>query len=193
MQTGEPRPVPTGGAGEINDAHSRSYLIGNERDHVLYGQLFALVVLDELIDPDLASIQNFADDGADGLAELHARTPAPLAELDHIAPVFVRRRDDDGLQLPSGADGLGKCVDLFRADRAAHIVGIGIDLLRFEQQHPLLGSNFVLGGKYVEVAEIHQEPILCNASSKNACIGGRDDRTSFSNRQTGTPACTAWL
>ena len=63
MQTGEPRPVPTCGAGEINDARARRYLIGNEGDHVLYGQLFALVVLDELIDPDLASIQNFADEG----------------------------------------------------------------------------------------------------------------------------------
>lgn len=193
VQTGKPRPVPTGGAGEIYDAHARRHLIGNKGDHILDRKLFALIVLDELIDPDLASIQNFANDGADRLPELEARTSAPRAELDHVAPIIVRRCDDDGLQLPSGSDGFGKCVNLFRADRATHIVRIGINQLRFEQQHPILLGNFILGSEYVEVAEIHQAPILCNASSRNACIGGSDDRTSLSNRQTGTPACTAWL
>src|SRR3546814_3236914 len=76
-----------------------SDLAGDETDHVGGRQVLALIVLDELIDAHLFDVVGLADDRADLHSQLPARTPAPLAEHDPIAPIFILGRDGDRLKL----------------------------------------------------------------------------------------------
>src|SRR3546814_9224375 len=98
-------------AGQLGERTSLLYLAGDETDHVGGRQVLALIVLDELIDAHLFDVVGLADDRADLHSQLPARTPAPLAEHDPIAPIFILGRDGDRLKLAPLLDRLGHLID----------------------------------------------------------------------------------
>ncbi|GAA3276906.1 hypothetical protein GCM10020258_57940 [Sphingomonas yabuuchiae] len=96
--------IPTSRASEVRDRHSCGKLALNERDCIARRQLLPLVVLNELIDPDLGGIGLVADDRVDLDPKMATGTPAPFAKIDLIAAVCISRRDRDGLDLTAFFD-----------------------------------------------------------------------------------------
>src|SRR3546814_9374361 len=108
---------------QLGERTSLRYLAGDETDHVGGRQVLALIVLDELIDAHLFDVVGLADDRADLHSQLPARTPAPLAEHDPIAPIFILGRAGDRLKMAPLLARLGHPIDRRFADRTPHVPG----------------------------------------------------------------------
>jgi hypothetical protein len=154
-----------------------------------------LVVLDELVDPDLLDVIRPADDRTDLHAEPLTRPPAALTEHDPVAALGVFRSNGDRLKLTALLDRLRHFIDLGGIDLAADVLGIGVHQLGIEKLDAISVSYGSLLTENVETGEVCHLwlPIRVMASSRNARMGGSEVRTSLSNRHTGTCSWIAWL
>src|SRR3546814_16463247 len=113
---------------------------------------------------------------------------APLAEHDPIAPIFILGRDGDRLKLAPLLDRLGHLIDRRFVDRTPHVLGIGVEQLGIEKLDAIGVSNSRFIAENIKAGEICHLwlPIRVMAYSRKARMGGKEVRTSLSNRQTGT-------
>src|SRR3546814_15527259 len=86
-------------------------------------------------------------------------------------------------------------MDRLFVDLTPHVLGIGVEQLGIEKLDAIGVSNSRFLAENIKAGEICHLwlPIRVMASSRKARMGGKEVRTSLSNRQTGTCSCIAWL
>src|SRR3546814_6858952 len=111
-----------------------------------------------------------------------------VCSSDLIAPIFILGRDGDRLKLAPLLDRLGHLIDRRFVDRTPHVLVIGVEQLGIEKLDAIGVSNSRFLAENIKAGEICHLwlPIRVMASSRKARMGGKEVRTSLSNRQTGT-------